>query len=143
MVLRCAAVGSYIGAGAGLAFAEVTIMSRNTIRMLGHGVDLTVDARDWSGLPMYCTTPARIRTAIEHAFRSVLADAGGGVAYQSRRTRCRQVEKHLFVHAQAITLSLYKIGTDGVSREDKATRRTFRFYTRQDWRDDFAWEQTG
>jgi hypothetical protein len=81
--------------------------------------------------------------AFEGAFRKLLGDATGGIAWHGRHTRCRQLERHLFVHAQAITLSLYRIGGDGASREDKATRRTFRFYTRQDWRDDFAWEKSG
>jgi hypothetical protein len=37
------------------------------------------------------------------------------------------------VSSQPIQLSLYKLGSDGIGREDVSTRLTFRFYTKHDY----------
>jgi hypothetical protein len=108
---------------------------KNTLRMVGHGVDLTLDTGDWSGLPSFVSTPRYIELEILNAYRKVIGRTDGSVSLMRHyKTKVIQRERDVFEVRLAIQYSLYETDLDGISRENPYTQRAFRFYLTHDYR---------
>lgn len=103
-----------------------------TIIMTGHGQSVEIDGGSWSGLPTYCTAPRAMRDTMEVTYRRIVGE-GGGLSQAFRKSQVRQLSENVYVTTQAVLFSLYRVGADGVAREDESTRRVFRIYTKHDF----------
>jgi hypothetical protein len=105
-------------------------MTRNTIKMQGHGIDVTIAAGSFSGLPSHCTLPHAIGRQLEAAYRQVLGRTDGSLATFSKldAVKTRQLADKVFEATMELTYSLFvQSGGKNCYAEDRGARRAFSF----------------